>query len=164
MASPTNFPYGPSQSPDNVTSLAAGAAKSLGSIGAAGVQMFDIVVAPMRLVTTGAATGTIEVYIACSETGGAGVWTDGISPTSTADQSALIFEARMGKSVSVEGAGTYYIDQWSVFPALGGGALPQFVCLFLFNKTGQPLGSTAGNFYLQYSQVLYNAPVPVGYA
>jgi hypothetical protein len=163
MASPTNFLYGPGQIQDNVTSLAAGAAKVLGTIGAVGVQMFDVVVAPALFLTTGAASGTIEFYIACAEATG-GQWTDGINPTSAADQSALISQARLGKMISVEGAGAYRIDEWAVFPVLGGGALPMFINLIVFNKTGQPFAATSGSFVLQYSQINYANPAPVVYA
>jgi hypothetical protein len=162
MASPSNFLYGPGQTPDNVTSLAAGAAKVLGTIGTAGLQMFDIIVAPATFVTTGLASGSIEMYVAGSENGTN--WTDAINPTATTDQSTAISQARLAKFISVEGSGSYRMDTWAVFPVLGGGILPMFINIILWNKTGQPFGATAGNFYLQYSQMNYVIPSPIVYA
>lgn len=163
MASPTNFPYGPGMPQDNITALPAGQAKVLGSIGTANLPIFDINFAPMSFTTTTGASGTIEIYAACSENGGAaGNWTDGINPTSAGDQSAQISQARLCQSINVIGAGTYRLDEWWLYSALGG--TPMFVCLIVFNKTGQPLGGTSGGFYLQYSLLNYASPNPVVFA
>jgi hypothetical protein len=66
-------------------------------------------------------------------------------------------------SIDVQSAGVYRSDEWSVATVMGNSSLPMFICLFVFNKTGQPLGATAGGHYLQYSLLNYAVPAPLVY-
>src|SRR5215475_5683639 len=123
MASPIVFPFGPGQGTDNVTGLAAAAAKVLGQVGTNQGIVFDYTVAPILIKTgTGATGGTVDILIAVSETSGAtGIWTDGIDPTLSSDQSAKISNQMvLAKQILVEQPSTSYrANAFGIFNTLG---------------------------------------------
>jgi len=166
MATFFQFPYGPGQTPDNLTGLASGQGKVLGSVGD-GSLIFDIVVAPLMFTTGAGGVGTVELWLALSENGGApptGIWSAGIDPTSTADQSAKLVDGqiRLLQSITAASATTYYFDEFALGSVLG--FFPMFSCLVVRNNTAAALNATASNFSSHYSRQNFAAPAPLVYA
>ena len=166
MATFFQFPYGPAQTPDNITGLASGQAKVLGSVGD-GSLIFDIVVAPLMFTTGAGGVGTVELWVALSENGGApptGIWSGGIDPTSTADQSAKVIDGqvRLLHSITAASATTYYFDWFSQSAVIGGFAM--YSCYIVWNKTAAALNATASNFAARFSRQNFSSPVPLVYA
>lgn len=155
LASPVTFPKGPGGSPDNLTALAIGQAKALGTLGTANVQYYDDYVAPIR-IRTGASgvdpQGTVDLYLIMSEDNA--VWTDAIDPNSGADQAALLITARKIQTIAAgANATTYYFDEFSIASILG--FVPTFWSLVVKNNTLATFDVTVGNFYAKHSLVGY---------
>jgi hypothetical protein len=151
---------GPGQATDNLTGLGAGLCKSLGQVGT-GTAVFDYPIAPMTFKTGVNAAGTLDVYLATSE--GTTNWTDGINPSSVADQGPLLKTATRVKSVRVEGGpSVYHVDGWSVAAVLG--YTPMYFCVLIQNNTGVAFDSVAANFAAQYSTQALNPPAAIIYA
>jgi len=167
MASPTVFPYGPAAqggSPDNITGLAAGQAKVLGSVGIAATPLYDVTIAPIQVMTGTGATGTIEAYLVCSETPGAtGNWEGNVNPTLATDQSSLLPGLRRVQLVNViTSAGSYKFPEWSVASVLG--FMPMFFTVMIYNNTNAAFNATSTNFNAMYSIINYTSPPPIAYA
>ena len=166
MATFFQFPFGPGQTTDNLTGLASGQAKVLGSVGD-GSLIFDIVVAPLMFTTGAGGVGTVELWIALSENGGApptGIWSAGIDPTSTADQSAKVIDGqvRLLQSITTASATTYYFDEFALGSVLG--FFPMYSCPIVWNKTAAALSATAANHSAHYSRQNFTSPAPLVYA
>jgi len=157
MASPAAFPL-----VSNLNGLLNGQAKGIGIIGTANVLSFDDVVAPIQIVLSSAPAsgGVVEFYALLSED--QTTWTDGISPTANADQSALVRMARKIGYFNVDTglATTYVFDEFSFYSFLG--FTPMFWSILVFNKSGV---SFAGSGHIaQHSLQNPTAPAPVQYA
>jgi hypothetical protein len=163
MPSPTTFPYGPGQTQDNITALPVGQAKVLGQLGVANTPLYDIVISPIQVMTGAGAVGTIDLYLVCSETPGAGGnWEGGVNPTLATDQSAMVSQLRRVKTVNViASAATYKFDEWSLASVLG--FMPMFATVMIMNNTNAAFNATSTNFIAQYSQVNYTSPAPISY-
>jgi len=168
LTSPLTFPFGPAQATDNVTSLAAGAAKVLGQVGVNQGVVWDYTVAPMQIKSgTGTTAGTVDILIAVSETSGApptGNWTDFIDPTLATDQSSKITDQMtLARTLNVSAASTLYkADGFGLYNILG--RQPMFWTLVIRNNTNFALDTTAANFIFMYSQMNFSVPVPIVYA
>jgi len=166
MATFFQFPFGPGQTTDNVTGLAAGQGKVLGSVGD-GSLIFDIVVAPLMFTTGAGGIGAVELWLALSENGGApptGLWSAGIDPTSASDQSAKLVDGqiRLLQSITTASASTYYFDWFSISAVVGG--FPMYSCPVLRNNTAAALSATSSNFQARYSRQNFSSPAPLVYA
>lgn len=166
MATFFTFPFGPGQTTDNVTGLAAGQAKVLGSVGD-GTLIFDIVVSPILITTGAGAAGSIDLFLAISENGGApptGIWDGGIDPTLSTDQSAKLAggEIRRVSSISVQSATGYYFPEFSCPAFLGFFAM--YYCPIIYNNTGVAFSATAAQFSAHYSRQNFASPQPLIYA
>lgn len=137
----------------NLQSLAFGAAKGLGHVGAAGTDYVDDIVSSIFLKTgaTVSANGVIVLFVVTAEE--IGHFTDLIDPDATTTQHAKIGEATQGNVVAALGAGTnqltantsYCFPAWSVAAFLG--FRPTFWAPFIRNLSGGALSAAAGDFY-----------------
>jgi hypothetical protein len=156
VAALATFPLGPAMGTDNLTSLASGQAKGLGSLGASQVQYYDDNVAPIQ-IKSGASgvsgTGTVTLYVVVSEDGSN--WTNGINPASTSDQSALLGNlVPVVPSLSVNAnATTYRFPEFSIYALLG--FMPSFWSVVIYNQSGAAFDATAANFTAKHSLVSY---------
>lgn len=153
---PVVFPLGPGQTQDNLTALPSGYARSLGIIGSAGVQYYDDNIAPLQVRSGPGANniGAISLYLIVSED--RVIWTDGIDPTSTADQSAKIIKARLISSFNNVAPSTVYVfDGWSVFTSFDMGYMPTFWSVVVLNQSGGSFDPTASNFSAKHTLVSY---------
>jgi hypothetical protein len=164
MATIFAFPYGPGQTQDNLTGLPAGFAVPLGVVGD-GNPIMDINILPMLFLAGAGATGTIELYVACSEDNNH--WSGNITPTATqsTNQAASLTNnaVRQIWRLNVTGAGLYRSDAIGLYAALGG-FVPIYHCLLVLNNTQAAFGAGATNYFAGYSRLNYSAPVPVSYA
>src|SRR5271166_5480686 len=91
----TTWPRGPNQSPDNFSSLASGAAKTLGVLinGTPASPWGDIILPAWKITLASSPTtgGLITRYLLFSEDNT--VWPGGIDPTVNTDQSATLAAA-----------------------------------------------------------------------
>jgi hypothetical protein len=157
---PTVWPDGPAQSSDHVTSLANGQALGLGKLWAENLGLVtplgDLILPPWKITTgSGSVNGTISRYLIVSEDGN--LWTGGIDPTSSSDQSALLaamltydgINAALIDSITVSAATTAYYFRWRSLQSLLGN-VPHYVSVLIYNQSGQALNGTAGNHTAQY--------------
>lgn len=150
------LPYGPGQSPDNVTALPAGEALVLGSWGTANLQYYDHIFSPFKIKTGATAGASVSLILALSEDNSK--WSYGVSVASGGgDQSSLL--VNLGAPALVQTIATpnsatqYWFDGWSIESKLG--YMPSFWALFLWNKNTGALDATAGNFNASQSLVSY---------
>src|SRR5271165_5406213 len=94
-AAPATWPLGPSQSTDNFSGLASGAAKALGIVspGTISAPLANLIIPVWKITLASSPTtgGTISRYLLYSEDGT--LWPGGLSATSTADQHAALAAA-----------------------------------------------------------------------
>lgn len=149
------LPNGPAQVTDSLTALASGAAKPLGLLDFSSAPVFDCNIAPMKVKSNASgvsSTGLLTVYVLTSEDNS--IWTDGISPTATTDQSAAIAVASVACQINVVANGTtYYTPEFSLFALLG--FMPKYASVMVRNQSGAALDGTAGNFSAKYMPITY---------
>jgi hypothetical protein len=162
---PTVWPHGPGQSPDAITSLANGQAKGVGSLSAEAISLVtplgDLILPPWKITTgSGLVSGTISRYLIASEDGT--LWTGGIDPTSSSDQSAALIamlsydgvNAALIDQITVSAAATTYYFRWRSLQSMLGN-VPHYVSILVYNQSGQALSSTAANHTAQYASESY---------
>jgi hypothetical protein len=162
---PTVWPHGPGQTPDALTSLANGQAKGMGSLWAENISLVtpfgDLILPPWKITTgSGSVSGPISRYLITSEDGS--LWTGGIDPTSSSDQSTLLsamltydgVNAALIDQVTAAAANTAYYFRWRSLQSLLGN-VPHYVSILVFNQSGQALNVTAGNHTAQYASESY---------
>jgi hypothetical protein len=162
---PAVWPHGPGQSPDSVTSLPNNQALGLGKLWAENIGLVtpfgDLILPPWKITTgSGGVSGTISRYLIASEDGS--LWTGGIDPTSSSDQSALLAamlaydgtNAALIDSITVSAATTAYYFRWRSLQGLLSN-VPHYVSILLYNQSGQALNATAGNHTVQYASESY---------
>jgi hypothetical protein len=154
VAALATFPEGPAQGTDNLTALTNNKALGLGALGTAVTQYYDDNVAPIQIKTgASAVNGVVSLYLVCSEDGS--IWTNGIDPNTTSDQSGKLGQLQpvVPPIAVAANATTYTFPEFSVYSVLG--FMPSFWAVVVFNQSGQTLDSTAGNFYAKHSLVSY---------
>lgn len=155
VASVATWPIGPGQSPDNLTALPNGSALGLGKVGAARVQYYDDLVAPIQIKSGGAgvsATGTASLYLVLSEDGV--LFSGGVNPNAATDQSSGLSADMLIETIEVTADATlYYFKEFSIQQYLG--FMPSFWALVVRNQSGAAFDSTAANFSAKHSLVSY---------
>ena len=162
---PTVWPHGPGQSPDAITALANGQALGMGKLWAENIGLAtplgDLILPPWKITTgSGWVSGTISRYLIVSEDGS--LWTGGIDPTSSSDQSAALFamlnydgaNAALIDNITVSAASTAYYFRWRSLQSMLGN-VPHYVSILVYNQSGQALSATAGNHTAQYASESY---------
>ena len=151
----TTLPNGPGTGTDNLTALPGATALGLGVLDLSAAAVFDCLIAPMRIksgATGTLAAGTFAVWVITSEDNA--VWTDGISPTSAADQSAKLATAVQACLIGVTvNATTYYTPEFSLLALLG--FVPRYAAVVGQNLTGHALDTVAASFYAKSSVTAY---------
>ncbi len=162
---PAVWPHGPGQSPDALTSLPNGQALGMGKLWAENIGLVtpfgDLILPPWKITTgSGSVAGTISRYLIASEDGT--LWTGGIDPTSSSDQSALLAamlsydggNAALIDQITVSAAATAYYFRWRSLQSILGN-MPHYVSILVYNQSGQTLSSTAANHAAQYASESY---------
>ena len=162
---PTVWPHGPGQSPDSVTSLPNNQALGRGKLWAENIGLVtplgDLILPPWKITTgSGGVSGTISRYLIASEDGS--LWTGGIDPTSSSDQSTLLSamltydgtNAALIDSITVSAPTTAYYFRWRSLQGLLSN-VPHYISILLYNQSGQALSATAGNHTVQYASESY---------
>jgi hypothetical protein len=155
LSASVQFPYGPGQSTDNLTALSNNTLLCLGSIGISNFVYGDFIIAPIRFKSGASgvsASGTASLHLFTSEDGT--IWTSGISPASSSDQSAQL---ALGPTAPGGGpraplqivqvtanATSYAFDEFSVADVLN--FVPTFFTVGILNQSGAAFDSTAANF------------------
>jgi hypothetical protein len=160
MASPftygsvTNMPNGPGAGTDNLTGLTNGKALGLGNLTNGGTPYANVMIPPIKIKTGTTASGTLSLYLITSEDGT--IYTDGISPTSTSDQSGKIVTATLAAKINVSvTAAAYYFPEIDVLATLGFANMPNDVAAVMLNNSGGALDGTAANFSANYLPVTW---------
>jgi hypothetical protein len=164
-ANPTVWPQGPGQSPDHLTALPNGQALGMGKLWAENIGLVsplgDLILPPWKIRTgAGTVSGTVSRYLILSEDGA--LWTGGIDPTSSSDQSALLTamlsydgaNAALLDSITVSASATTYYFRWRSLQSLLSN-LPHYASILVYNQSGQALDATAANFTAQYVSESY---------
>jgi hypothetical protein len=151
-ANPAAWPNSPGGGgTDALSALANNVAKGLGKPAAFnGSQFADLLSAPIKF-TSGTVPsspngiGTVSLYLILSEDGSS--WTNGIDPTSTSDQSALIgsIPLLVPSVVVTTTATAYYFPWFSVMEILGSPTMPSYVSLLVYNQSGAAFATTSGS-------------------
>lgn len=162
MASPyvngavTLMPNGPGAGTDNVTGMTNGKALGLGNLTNGATGYANVMIPPMK-ITTGATVvsgQTLSLFLITSEDGT--IYSDGISPTSTSDQSGKIVTATPAGKIAITTAATaYYFPEVDVLATLGFANMPINVGLVLENNSGGTLNGTAANFSFNYVPITF---------
>jgi hypothetical protein len=163
--SPTTWPHGPGQSPDAITSMPNNQALGVGKLWAENISLVtplgDLILPPWKITTgAGVTSGTISRYLIASEDGS--LWTGGIDPTSTSDQSALLSamltydgsNAALIDQITVTAANTAYYFRWRSLQSMLGN-VPHYISVLVYNQSGAALNGTAGNHTAQYASEAY---------
>lgn len=161
--------YGPAQSPDNFSSLAAGAARGLGVVnpGTPPVGLYrDIILPPWQITLAASPTtgGTIQRYLLFSEDNTH--WPGNISPTSTSSQAAALAAAILDDSgfatgtlidtITVQSGTTVYYTRWFSLYALIGN-MASYSSVLVYNNTSQAFAAfSSNNQVAQYALDTYN--------
>ena len=90
------------------------------------------------------------------------MWTGGIDPTSSSDQSTALAamlsydgaSAALIDSITVSAAATTYFFRWRSLQSMLGN-VPHYAAILVYNQSGQALDSTAANFTAQYVSESY---------
>jgi hypothetical protein len=162
---PTVWPHGPGQSPDSLTSLPNSQALGMGKLSAENIGLAtplgDLILPPWKVTTgSGLVSGTIARYLIISEDGS--LWTGGIDPTSSSDQSALLAtmlqydntNAAFIDQITVSAPATAYYFRWRNLQSLLGN-VPRYASVLVYNQSGQALSATSGNHAAQYASEAY---------
>ncbi len=162
---PTAWPNGPGQPTDHLTSLANGHALGLGKLWAENISLVtpfgDLILPPWAITTgSGSVAGTISRYLVASEDGT--LWTGGIDPTSSSDQSALLSamltydgaNAALIDSITVSAPATPYYFRWRSLQAMLSN-VPKYISVVVYNQSGQALNAASGNHAAQFVSESY---------
>jgi hypothetical protein len=162
---PTAWPHGPGQSTDALTSLANGQALGLGKLWAENIGLVtpfgDLILPPWKITTgAGSVSGAVSRYLITSEDGT--LWTGGIDPASSSDQSTLLsamltydgVNAALIDQVTASAANTAYYFRWRSLQSMLGN-MPHYVSVVVYNQSGQALSATAANHSAQYVSESY---------
>ena len=162
---PATWPHGPGQSPDSITSLPNNQALGMGKLWAENIGLVtplgDLILPPWKITTgSGTVAGTISRYLIVSEDGV--LWTGGIDPTSSSDQSAALSamlaydgaNAALIDQITVSAATTAYYFRWRSLQAMLGN-VPHYASILVYNQSGQALNGTAANHTAQYASEAY---------
>jgi hypothetical protein len=121
----------------------------------------DLILPPWKITTgSGSVSGTISRYLLLSEDNA--LWTGGISPASTSDQSTALTAmlaydnglAALIDQITVSAATTAYYFRWRSLQSMLGN-VPHYVSILVYNQSGQALNATAGNHIAQYASETY---------
>jgi len=153
------LPQGPGQATDNITGKASSGAKfalGLGAVDQHGTLRYDNNVGPIKAKTNATATTGNKVltfYLITSEDGS--VWTDGIDPNSTSDQSSKISQATVvGVITGIAASTTYVLPEFSVADVLG--FVPQYwAVVYQLDVTAGGFSATASDHQAKYAEIQY---------
>lgn len=159
---PAAFPYGPGQTPDNLTGLPNGQALFLGAVGTTQLQYYDDNIAPFEFTLTTPSNGVITLLIIVSEDGV--VWTGGINPGSTpGDQSGQV-QAYLNSGppapfqlirVNTSTSATFYTTAaFSIAQVLN--YMPTFWAIGIWNQSGSAFSNLSGQFYAKHNLIGYS--------